>query len=231
MVGRALVVARRARPRRRGDLGGRPTARHGRARRRAAGAASRQALERHRVGPAGRRARARVGPVGVGRCRRLGPGGVVHDHQARVAARARARRVRTRRARAAPPRLADAAAQRRARDRSRRRVGHRVLVAVDRVLRRRRVRARRARSRRSRRRCSSRARVAGTRGDAVVGRRHRRQHGRRARPRAAGRRRRDLARHVGHRLRGRGLADAATRPARWRASPTPPVASCPSCAR
>ena len=91
VVGGVDVAARRARSRRRGDLGGRPAARHGRARRRAPGAPAGEALERHRVGAAGRRAGTGVGRAGVGRRGRHGAGGVVHGDEARVAARARAR--------------------------------------------------------------------------------------------------------------------------------------------
>ena len=57
--------------------------------------------------------------------------------------------------------------------------------------------------------------------------RHRRQHGRRARPRPAARRRRDLARHVGHGVRGRARRRPPTPPAPSPGSPTPPAASCP----
>ncbi len=55
VVGRALVVARRARARRCRDLRRRSAARHGRARRSATRPATGEALERHRVGTRGQR--------------------------------------------------------------------------------------------------------------------------------------------------------------------------------
>ncbi len=80
-----------------------------------------------------------------------------------------------------------------------RRVGHRVLVRRD-----RRVPARPPRDRRRGPRLG-RGAPAGARSRSRVG--HGRQHGRRARPRVAPGRRRDLPRHVGHRVRRQRHAD------------------------
>ena len=136
-------------------------------------------------------------------------GRVVHDHQARVAPRARARRVRPHPPCAPPPRLADVAAHRRARHRPRRRVGYGLLVARDRRVLDARARAGRARPGR---------RTGGARANdpcrELARHRHRtghgRQHGGRARPRSRRRRRRDLHRHLGNglrRVRARRVAD------------------------
>ena len=107
----------------------RPAARHGRARRRRRGAATGQALERHRVGTRGRRTRRTLGPAALGRCHRHRARRLDHHHQARMAARARARALRPRGARPPPARLADTAVDRRGLHRPRRRLGYRVLVA------------------------------------------------------------------------------------------------------
>ena len=174
------------------------------------------------------------GAGGVGGGGRQRAGGVVHDHQAVVAAPQGAGRVEAAGPRVAPARLADAPADGRARDRPRRRVGHRATgrrrpASTAAICWRSSTRDRDwttvvprvARPDRGRRRVGRR-----------VGRgRHRRQHGRRARSGAAGRRRGGLDRHVGHRLHASPISRPPTRRARWRGSPTPPVATCRSCAR
>ena len=140
--------------------------------------------------------------------------------------------LRSRSAGAAPPRLVDAAAQWRVGHRPRRRVGHWLLVAVDRVPTSPMCSASSISIPTSHRRCSNLRvspvpmRSAGRRG------RDRRQHGRRARPRSSPRatlRSRSAPRAPCSPCRG--LTRRTTRPARWPASPTPPVASCPSRAR
>ena len=198
-VGRGRVAAGR------GDLDRGATARHGRTRRRRPAGASREAVERHRVGPrrtlADRPARLRTS---VGRCDRQRPGGGVHDHQAVVAPPHSPRSVGTSGAGAVAPRLRHPPVDRRLDDRSRRRVGDRLLVTVIGGVPARPVVARRRRARldlgapdgprpvRRRRRMERGRRRTG----------NRRQHGSSARDRAPSGRRDDVGRHVGDDLGG-----------------------------
>ncbi len=208
-------------------------------------AAAREAVERHRErargGGDGRATRRRTVGEGV----RLGPGRGVHDHEARVAGAARARRRS----------LACAT----------------VLLPHDYLTYRltgrfvtdrgdasgtgywspaRRTRGRRSCSNRSLGprpasagstgcpRCSGRPTPSGPltaarreqlglRGDDRLRSRHRRQHGRRARHGSAAGRRRDLDRHVGHRVHGQRHADRGPvrcrRRLRRRHRPLPPA--------
>ena len=145
---------------------------------------------------------------------RLRARGRLHDHQALVAAPPRARRVGARRARLPSARLAHVEAHRRARDRPRRRVGHRLLLG-----RTRRLPARPARDRRRRRRlvgavsraCLGPTERAGTTrafgSEAVVAPGTGDNMAAAIALGLASGRRRGLPRHVGHRVHGERVAD------------------------
>ena len=205
-----------------------------RRRRRPAG----EALERHRVGArrglARRPARRAARPRGRTACGSVPVAAFTITKLSWLHRVGAATRGRAWRACACPHDWLTWKLTRRVRDRPRRRVGHRLLLRGARRVPRStcsrsstttstgRRGCRGARARRSRR---ARPTAFGTRRDRAPG--HRRQHGRRARARAPPRRRRDLARHVGHGVRGERDADRRRdrrgRGLRRRDRPVPPA--------